>query len=208
MYRGYFTHNVYVSRFNKWILIPLIGLNCKTISNGIENFKYRSDNVKDISNPNENFRIQLYFSKKYNRTVDLTPNINKYCNKDDICTFSVYVIPVRKLPVRELPIRELLKNRNKTVTTIREIMVVVMILWILIYLGSKMIDIEDTPRTIIKIYMLKIKETFLNKKKKGLCFLCKQPGHLQFNCPNRKRPLELNTRIKLEKQMKIFHRQN
>ena len=26
------------------------------------------------------------------------------------------------------------------------------------------------------------------ERRKGLCFLCKQPGHLQFNCPNRKRP--------------------
>ena len=60
-----------------------------------------------------------------------------------------------------------------------------------------MIDIEDTPRTIIKIYMVKIKETFLNKKKKGLCFLCKQPGHLQFNWPNRKRPSEVKHKNKI-----------
>jgi len=32
------------------------------------------------------------------------------------------------------------------------------------------------------------KRDFSEEKKKGLCFLCKQPGHLQFNCPNRKRP--------------------
>ena len=36
--------------------------------------------------------------------------------------------------------------------------------------------------------MLKIKKDFSEEKKKGLCFLCKQPGHLQFSCPNRKRP--------------------
>ena len=32
------------------------------------------------------------------------------------------------------------------------------------------------------------KRDLSEEKKKGLCFLCKQPGHLQFNCPNRKRP--------------------
>ncbi|MBE6133033.1 MAG: hypothetical protein E7180_06615 [Erysipelotrichaceae bacterium] len=32
------------------------------------------------------------------------------------------------------------------------------------------------------------KRDLSEEKKKGLCFLCRQPGHLQFNCPNRKRP--------------------
>ena len=32
------------------------------------------------------------------------------------------------------------------------------------------------------------KKDYSEEIKKGLCFLCKQPGHRQFNCPNRKRP--------------------
>jgi len=31
------------------------------------------------------------------------------------------------------------------------------------------------------------KNNFEEDKKNGLCFLCKQPGHLKFNCPNRKK---------------------
>eukprot|EP00833_Pecoramyces_ruminatium_P017011 jgi/Orpsp1_1/1191043/evm.model.d7180000083108.1 len=43
-----------------------------------------------------------------------------------------------------------------------------------------------------KLY-LENKNSHDEEKKKGLCFLCKKPGHLQFNCPNRKRPKNVNT---------------
>eukprot|EP00833_Pecoramyces_ruminatium_P014089 jgi/Orpsp1_1/1188121/evm.model.d7180000062592.1 len=36
------------------------------------------------------------------------------------------------------------------------------------------------------------------ERKKGLCFLCKKPGHLQFNCPNRKRPRSVKRISKIE----------
>eukprot|EP00833_Pecoramyces_ruminatium_P003331 jgi/Orpsp1_1/1177363/evm.model.c7180000061152.1 len=32
------------------------------------------------------------------------------------------------------------------------------------------------------------KNNYEEKRKKGVCFLCKQPGHLKFNCPNRIKP--------------------
>jgi len=69
-------------------------------------------------------------------------------------------------------------------------------------------DIEDTPRTIIKIYMLKIKETFLKKRKKVYVFCVNNQDTCNSIVLTEKDLLELNTRIKLEKQMKIFHQQN
>ena len=41
------------------------------------------------------------------------------------------------------------------------------------------------------------KRDFSEEKKKGLCFLCKQPEHLQFNCPNRKRPTGVKLKNKI-----------
>ena len=32
-----------------------------------------------------------------------------------------------------------------------------------------------------------------DERKKGLCFICKKPGHLQFNCPERKKPKHVRT---------------
>ena len=32
------------------------------------------------------------------------------------------------------------------------------------------------------------KENNSDKRRKGLCFICGKPGHLKFNCPNKKRP--------------------
>ena len=32
------------------------------------------------------------------------------------------------------------------------------------------------------------KEDNLERRRKGLCFICGKPGHLKFNCPNKKRP--------------------
>jgi len=37
------------------------------------------------------------------------------------------------------------------------------------------------------------------EKKKGICFFCKQLGHLQFNCLNRKRPKSVKFVNKLKK---------
>jgi len=70
-----------------------------------------------------------------------------------------------------------------------------------------MIDIEDTPRTIIKIYMLKIKETFLKKRKRVYVFCANNQDTFSIVLTE-KDLLELNTRIKLENPMKIFHQYN
>jgi len=40
------------------------------------------------------------------------------------------------------------------------------------------------------------KRDFSKEKKKGLCFLCKQPRHF-FNCPNRKRPSGIKHKNKI-----------
>jgi len=71
-----------------------------------------------------------------------------------------------------------------------------------------MIDIEDTPRTIIKIYMLKLKETFLKKRKKVYVFYVNNKYTYILIVLIEKDLMELNTRIKLENPMKIFHQQN
>jgi len=35
------------------------------------------------------------------------------------------------------------------------------------------------------------KQNFEEERRKGVCFLCKQKGHMKFNCPNKKRPAEM-----------------
>ncbi len=61
--------------------------------------------------------------------------------------------------------------------------------------------IKKDPRTLhyYQPYKNPYKEenkTFEEERKKGVCFYCKQKGHMKFNCPNKKRP----------KQMKIIKR--
>jgi len=59
-----------------------------------------------------------------------------------------------------------------------------------------------TPMDNQKFY-LDNKRDLSEEKKKGLCFLCRQPGHLQFNCPNRKRPKSVKLANKLKKTLKV-----
>jgi len=40
------------------------------------------------------------------------------------------------------------------------------------------------------------KRDYSEERKKGVCFLCKQPGHLKFNCPNKIKPINLRLIIK------------
>jgi len=49
-------------------------------------------------------------------------------------------------------------------------------------------DIKYTSRT--KNYVSG-KKDFSEEKKKGVCFRCKQPGHMSFNCPNKIKPKNL-----------------
>ena len=49
-------------------------------------------------------------------------------------------------------------------------------------------DIKYNSRT--KNYV-NDKKDFREEKKKGICFRCKQPGHMSFNCPNKIRPKNL-----------------
>ena len=40
------------------------------------------------------------------------------------------------------------------------------------------------------------KRDYSEERKKGVCFLCKQPGHLKFNCPNKIKPKNLRLIMK------------
>ena len=50
---------------------------------------------------------------------------------------------------------------------------------------------NDKKYTFSRKYYLDNKNDYSEEKKKGLCFRCKQPGHLSFNCPNKIRPKNL-----------------